>query len=322
MVSTGRLTAMPVGGGAPLQFGALQGVSVDFTADVKELYGRNSFAVDIARGKVKVQGKASTGLINVDLYNTLFFGQTTTTGQTLVSDNEAGAVGSTAYTAATTAVTSVTTTATITTAAAHGRQVGESVVIAGVTPAGYNGTFTITSVPSTTTFTYTFAGTTIGTVQGTVTAVGLNTLAAVAQAGANYLADLGVAYATTGLFLTNVTAAGAPPLVGQYLVNAAGAYLFNPTDINKALLLTYSYNSSATGKTLLINNTLMGNVPAFQVVANGLFKTKQITLTLYSCVSSKFNLPLKQDDYTIGEFDFMAQDNGAGAVGSLTVTNT
>ena len=236
MFSTGRLTAMPVGGGAPLQFGALQGVSVDFTADVKELYGRNSFAVDIARGKVKVQGKASTGLINVDLYNTLFFGQTTTTGQTLVSDNEA--------------------------------QTGAA-------------STTVTN-------------------------------------SANFLYDMGVAYATTGLFLV----LGVSAVAGVSYTVSAGVYVFAGSDIGKAFLITYAYSAAGTGKTLLINNTLMGNVPAFQVVANGVFKTKQITLTLYSCVSSKFNLPLKQDDYTIGEFDFMAQDNGAGAVGSLTVTNT
>ncbi len=46
-------------------------------------------------------------------------------------------------------------TVTITTTAAHGFVAGQTVLIAGVGVAGYNGVFTIVSVPSTTTFTYT-----------------------------------------------------------------------------------------------------------------------------------------------------------------------
>jgi type IV pilus assembly protein PilY1 len=49
------------------------------------------------------------------------------------------------------------TTVTITTTTAHGFGVGESVTIAGVGVAGYNGTWVITSVPTSTTFTYTAA---------------------------------------------------------------------------------------------------------------------------------------------------------------------
>ncbi len=46
------------------------------------------------------------------------------------------------------------TTVTITTTAAHNYQVGETVLIAGITPTGYDGLITITGVPTTTTFTY------------------------------------------------------------------------------------------------------------------------------------------------------------------------
>jgi hypothetical protein len=47
------------------------------------------------------------------------------------------------------------TTVTITTTTAHGFVVGENVTVAGVGVAGYNGTWTVVSVPTTTTFTYT-----------------------------------------------------------------------------------------------------------------------------------------------------------------------
>ena len=49
------------------------------------------------------------------------------------------------------------TTATIHTSTTHGRSVGDIVVISGVGVGGYNGTFTITAVPSPTTFQYTIA---------------------------------------------------------------------------------------------------------------------------------------------------------------------
>jgi hypothetical protein len=47
------------------------------------------------------------------------------------------------------------TTVTIATGSAHTLQVGDTVTIAGVAVAGYNGTFTVTAVPSTRSFTYT-----------------------------------------------------------------------------------------------------------------------------------------------------------------------
>jgi len=47
------------------------------------------------------------------------------------------------------------TTATITTSTAHTLEVGDSVVVSGLTNSALNGTYTITTVPTTTTFTYT-----------------------------------------------------------------------------------------------------------------------------------------------------------------------
>lgn len=53
-----------------------------------------------------------------------------------------------------TSLTSSGTTCTGTTAAAHSIEIGQFFVIAGATPSTYNGTFEITSVPTSTTFTY------------------------------------------------------------------------------------------------------------------------------------------------------------------------
>ena len=62
---------------------------------------------------------------------------------------------------------------TITTSAAHGFVVGQTVVVSGVGLANYNGTFTITGVTSTT-FTYTDSHTGLSTSSGGTATVSLN----------------------------------------------------------------------------------------------------------------------------------------------------
>lgn len=62
----------------PVQFGALQDVSVDMSFDNKLLYGQGSFAIDAGRGKGKIGIKAKFAQLNGALLNNLFFGQTTT----------------------------------------------------------------------------------------------------------------------------------------------------------------------------------------------------------------------------------------------------
>jgi hypothetical protein len=57
---------------------------------------------------------------------------------------------------------------TITTTASHGLSIGQSITIAGVADASFNGTFTISDVPSATTLTYAQAGATATSGSGTV----------------------------------------------------------------------------------------------------------------------------------------------------------
>lgn len=63
-------------------------------------------------------------------------------------------------------------TATITTAVAHNLSAGDSVFVAGVTPAGYNGLYSVVSAPASTTFTYTVSETGLSTASGGGTAYG------------------------------------------------------------------------------------------------------------------------------------------------------
>lgn len=67
----------------PQRFGTLQDVSLDVSFSSKELYGSKQFPVAIARGTGKVTGKAKFAQINGDIYNNLFFGANSVTGQVL-----------------------------------------------------------------------------------------------------------------------------------------------------------------------------------------------------------------------------------------------
>lgn len=96
----GYLFGVPTGGGSPIMFAALQDVSVEFSQDVKSLYGSQKFPIEIAGGKAKIECKASVGRIDPVLFNTIYWGGTLSTSTlTLGSMDEIGTVpGSVAYT--------------------------------------------------------------------------------------------------------------------------------------------------------------------------------------------------------------------------------
>lgn len=91
---TGQLFALPDGGGNPLRLGALQDVSVEFSADIKVLHGQSQFPLAVARGKSKVEGKIGTANIDVMSFNEIYFGQKAgiASGTTRQAFAEAGAV--------------------------------------------------------------------------------------------------------------------------------------------------------------------------------------------------------------------------------------
>jgi hypothetical protein len=79
-IPTADVNGNAIANPTPIQFGALQDVSLDISFDVKELYGQQQFAMDIARGKGKISGKAKKAIVNAALFNNLFFGGTATSG--------------------------------------------------------------------------------------------------------------------------------------------------------------------------------------------------------------------------------------------------
>lgn len=96
MFGTGQIYSTPVGGGAPMRLGALQDVSVEFSGDTKQLFGQYQFALDVARGKTKIEGKIGSGNIDVAAFNQLFFGGTlTNNSERKQAVNEAASVPAT-----------------------------------------------------------------------------------------------------------------------------------------------------------------------------------------------------------------------------------
>jgi hypothetical protein len=95
----GNLWGIPVGvaNPTPVRFAALQDVSVDFSFDLKTLHGSSQFALENAKGKGKIAIKAAIGRFDPNLFNTIFFGQTITTGETIVSVDETAAIPATPY---------------------------------------------------------------------------------------------------------------------------------------------------------------------------------------------------------------------------------
>lgn len=226
-------------GTTPVRVGALQDVQIDFDGEIKELYGQYQFALDVARGKTKITGKAKFAQLSGNLFNTMFFGQTLTTGSTTESIGELG------------------------------------------------------TVPSSTTYTVTVTN------------------------GATFAQDLGCYYQLTGLPLTRVTVT--PTLIGTYMVSNVGVYTFSAADASAKVAFDYSYTVT-TGTTITLGNPLMGITPKLMLTFTEQYGNQNLTLILYSCVSSKLTMPTKIDDYIISELDFSAQANPANLLGSLSMS--
>ncbi|MCE9561887.1 MAG: hypothetical protein K8U57_07520 [Planctomycetes bacterium] len=81
----------------PAVFGVVQDAEIDFDFSLKELIGQYQAPVAIARGALKITGKAKAARIYGSMYNSLFFAQTQATGGILQAVNESGSIPTTPY---------------------------------------------------------------------------------------------------------------------------------------------------------------------------------------------------------------------------------
>lgn len=93
--SAGRMFAITDNG--PEEFGLLQNCSIDFTRDVKELFGEGQFPAVVATGMSRITGRAAHGRIYGALYANAFFGETVAAGSIALADNEVQTIPSIGY---------------------------------------------------------------------------------------------------------------------------------------------------------------------------------------------------------------------------------
>lgn len=127
-----------------------------------------------------------------------------------------------------------------------------------------------------------------------------------------FVADLGVIDASTGLAMKRVASA---PAAGQYSLTGA-VYTFAAADQGKAILISYEYSATSTSAQYgTISNQLMGYSPFFSVVLNNNYQGKLLTLKFNRCLSSKFSMPFKNEDFAVPDFEFEAMADDAGNIG-------
>lgn len=131
-----------------------------------------------------------------------------------------------------------------------------------------------------------------------------------------YVADLGVYDGTTGVQYTRVASA---PATGQYSVAVAtGIYTFAAADTGKVLKISYEYSaSSTTGKIFNLTNETMGYTPSFTVLLQNQYDGKNLVVKLNRAVSGKLALPLKNEDFTISDFEAEAFADAAQNIGYI-----
>ncbi len=132
-----------------------------------------------------------------------------------------------------------------------------------------------------------------------------------------FVMDLGVLDASTGKPFKRV---GSGVAAGQYMVSNVGVYTFASADAGKAIIISYEYTAtSSTGQVFNITNDVMGYTPSFMMLLQEAYDGKNLVLKLNRCVSSKFNLPLKNDEFAVSDFEAEAFADAAGNVGYISL---
>jgi hypothetical protein len=129
------------------------------------------------------------------------------------------------------------------------------------------------------------------------------------SATANVVADLG-ARDGNGIPFTRVTGT---PTGGEYHY-AAGVWDFGDVDVGKTAFINYAYSSTgvAAAKSITVTNLPMGYSPFFQVDLRGSYQGKTVYTRYPNATSTKLSMTMKNDDFTIPEFDIecFADSNG------------
>lgn len=133
---------------------------------------------------------------------------------------------------------------------------------------------------------------------------------------ANFNADLGVVYSSTGLPLIAEGAASLVGAAGEYYANN-GTYTFYSGDASAKVNLSYAWNDTVSadgGQTQVIANQLIGYAPTFQLDYVTVFQGKSYYLRLFNVICTKLAQNFKLTDFMMPELDFSISANTAGNV--------
>jgi hypothetical protein len=140
----------------------------------------------------------------------------------------------------------------------------------------------------------------------------------IAPPSGTFFEDLGVTYSATGLALVRVASA---PITGQYSVNeATGVYTFAAADTTLTVLISYLYNVTTGGISMVVANQPMGYGPIFEVNQVITYNNQSAIVRLFNCICSKVTLPTKNTDFVVADFEFEAFANAAGNVMEIDFT--
>jgi len=153
---------------------------------------------------------------------------------------------------------------------------------------------------------------------GTVPAASAYTITPTIPNTGTFVNDLGVFNAVTGLQLARVATA---PAAGQYSVNTGtGVYTFASADANASVKISFEYTSTlATGNVFNITNDIMGYTPSFSAILQSTYLGKNLVVKFNAMVSGKLSLPMKNEDFTISDFDAQAFADAAGNIGYISL---
>jgi hypothetical protein len=140
----------------------------------------------------------------------------------------------------------------------------------------------------------------------------------------NYIADLGVINAATGVPFTCIsTVGGGTPTAGQYSVSLSGAnkgkYIFSSADnvSGISVKISYIYSVAASGISITLANQLMGYGPIFEADLFIQYEAQVALTRWFACRMTKWSFPAKQGDYLIQDVEFSMFANAAGNLAEL-----
>jgi hypothetical protein len=137
----------------------------------------------------------------------------------------------------------------------------------------------------------------------------------------NYLFDLGVINADTGVIYTRV-ASGSEVSGASYSVATSGVnkgkYTFAAGDANANILLSYAYSSSTIGETLSLTNQNQGLIGSFQAVHVLPWGTQQDMVVFNNCIAASSGLSAKKSGFGSTMLDYHASVDAYDKLGTMT----